>query len=196
MAKTINIESINEAGKLVLELMHPTNYWRLRVDPTKCAEVPKELVRDVERLEVLLKKPEVGGALSLANPYPIKIGFFLSVSYAQCVCEMFKSKLRGNCWDRDVLPEDNEEMVYHCIKELERATETPCNAELVEKVTSEFGPERNPERNDYIWDQHMDGQTVKDIWEELKKQKKGWAPLPLQEGVRAVIDRRKKKLRR
>jgi hypothetical protein len=168
MAKTItpNIKAINEAGKLVLELMHPANYWRLRVDPTKCAEAPKELVRDVERLEVLLKKPNVGGALSLATPFPARIGFFWSVSYAQCVCDVFKSKLSGSCWGRDKFPEDNSEFLYHCIKELERVTRKPCSADFLETVKPR--PGRHWKRNDWICQQYLAGTIPSKIVVKLK----------------------------
>jgi hypothetical protein len=168
MAKTItkDITGINEAGKLLLNLIDYNQYWRLRADPTKCAEAPKELVRNVERLDVLLKKPNVGGALSLATPFPVRIGFFWSVSYAQCICDMFKSKLGGSCWSGDKLPEDNSEFLYHCIKELERATETPCTADFLETIKPR--PGRHSKRNIFIWKLDEDGYKPKEIENELK----------------------------
>lgn len=190
MAKKIDrdIEGINEAGKLVLELIHNTHYCRLRVNTTKRGEFPKELVRDVERLEVLLKKPNVGGALSLATPYPARIGFFWSVSYAQCICDMFKSKLGGSCWGRDELPEDNSEFLYHCIKELERATGVPCSADFLETVKPR--PGRHWKRNAWICQRYKEGISPTEIVNELKKNTagQGWKPISLTQVITILID--------
>jgi hypothetical protein len=198
MTQTItpDLAGINEAGKLVLEL--DRHYWRLRVNTTKRGDFPEELVRNVERLEVLLKKPNVGGVLSLKNPYPVKIAFFWSVSYSRCVCDMFKSKLDGYCWDRDDLPEDNAEILLQCIKEVERATGVPCNADLVEEARlNNQVRTRNRERDDWVIEQckkkNKSGEyelTYKEIREGIPKQNKNWNPIENDQGIIGILKRR------
>ncbi len=99
------------------------------------AELFESCKPEADRLHDLLKLPDVGGEMSLANQFPVDIAGEFYPSYAAGIVDIVTR--RGV----EVIQLLDTSLSMNCAKEYERATQRPCNmAAIVARRSRKAAP--------------------------------------------------------